>query len=84
MLAREGIVRLLQEAGVEVVAQASDADELLREVDLVEPDVAIVDIRRPPTYTDEGLVAAKRVRAEHPEVGVLLLSQSVDRAKPSG
>ena len=78
MLTREGIVRLLQEAGVEVVAQATDADELLREVDLAEPDVAIVDIRMPPTHTDEGLVAAKRIRAEHPEVGVLVLSQYVE------
>jgi DNA-binding NarL/FixJ family response regulator len=78
MLTREGIVRLLQEAGVEVVAQATNADELLREVGLAEPDVAIVDIRMPPTHTDEGLVAARRIRAEHPEVGVLVLSQYVE------
>jgi len=78
MLTREGIVRLLQEAGVEVVSQAADGDELLREVDLAEPDVAIVDIRMPPTHTDEGLVAARRIRAEHPEVGVLVLSQYVE------
>jgi DNA-binding NarL/FixJ family response regulator len=78
MLTREGIVRLLQDAGVEVVAQASDADELLRHVEISKPDVAIIDIRMPPTHTDEGLGAAQRIRAEHPEVGVLVLSQYVE------
>lgn len=78
MLTREGIVRLLQEAGVDVVAQASDADELLRQVRIENPDVALIDIRMPPTNTDEGLVAARRIRSEHPNVGVLVLSQYVE------
>jgi DNA-binding NarL/FixJ family response regulator len=78
MLTREGIVRLLEEAGIEVVAQAEEADGLLRHVRLARPDAAIVDIRMPPTHTDEGLVAAQRIRAEHPEVGVLVLSQYVE------
>jgi DNA-binding NarL/FixJ family response regulator len=78
MLTREGIVRLLQDAGIDVVAEAEDADGLLREVRLARPDVAIVDIRMPPTHTDEGLVAAQTIRSEHPEVGVLVLSQYVE------
>jgi DNA-binding NarL/FixJ family response regulator len=78
MLTREGIVRLLQEAGIDVVAEAEEADGLLRHVRLARPDAAIVDIRMPPTHTDEGLVAAQRIRAEHPEVGVLVLSQYVE------
>jgi DNA-binding NarL/FixJ family response regulator len=78
MLTREGIVRLLQDAGIEVVAQASDADELVRQVHLTHPDVAVIDIRMPPTHTDEGLVAARRIRSELPEVGVLVLSQYVE------
>jgi DNA-binding NarL/FixJ family response regulator len=78
MLTREGIVRLLREAGVEVVAEAADAEGLLREVRLSRPDVAMVDIRMPPTHTDEGLVAAQAIRAELPEVGVLVLSQYVE------
>jgi DNA-binding NarL/FixJ family response regulator len=78
MLTREGIVRLLQDAGVEVAAQAEDPDGLMRQVRLTRPDVAIVDIRMPPTHTDEGLVAAQRIRAEHPQVGVLVLSSYVE------
>jgi DNA-binding NarL/FixJ family response regulator len=78
MLTREGIVRLLNDAGIEVVAEAEDADGLLRHVRLTRPDAAIVDIRMPPTHSDEGLVAAQQIRAEHPEVGVLLLSQYVE------
>jgi DNA-binding NarL/FixJ family response regulator len=78
MLTREGIVHLLNEAGIDVVAQAEDADGLLREVRLKQPDAAIVDIRMPPTHTDEGLVAAQRIRADHPAIGVLLLSQYVE------
>jgi DNA-binding NarL/FixJ family response regulator len=80
MLTREGIVRLLEEAGVEVVAQAEDAEGLLREVRLKRPDVAIADIRMPPSHTDEGLVAAQRIRAEHPNTAVLVLSQYVEEA----
>jgi DNA-binding NarL/FixJ family response regulator/signal transduction histidine kinase len=78
MLTREGIVRLLQDADVEVVGQASDADELMRQVGFTDPDVAIIDIRMPPTHTDEGLVAAQRIRAQYPETGVLVLSQYVE------
>ena len=78
MLTRQGIVHLLDEAGIDVVAQAEDADELLREVRLKQPDAAIVDIRMPPTHTDEGLVATQRIRADHPAIGVLVLSQYVE------
>jgi len=78
MLTREGIVRLLEDAGIDVVAQAEDGEGLLRHVRLARPDAAIVDIRMPPTHTDEGLVAAQAIRAEHPDVGVLVLSQYVE------
>jgi DNA-binding NarL/FixJ family response regulator len=78
MLTREGIVRLLGEAGVDVVAQAEDAGTLIRHVQLERPDAAIIDIRMPPTHTDEGLVAAQQIRAEHPNVGVLVLSHYVE------
>jgi DNA-binding NarL/FixJ family response regulator len=78
MLTREGIVRLLEDAGIEVVAQAEDAEVLLRQVRDEQPDAAVVDIRMPPTHTDEGLVAIQRIRTEHPTVGVLLLSQYVE------
>jgi DNA-binding NarL/FixJ family response regulator len=78
MLTREGIVRLLNDAHVDVVAQAENAHELLRHVELARPDAAVVDIRMPPTHTDEGLVAAQRIRSEHPRVGVLVLSQYVE------
>ena len=78
MLTREGIARLLRDAGIDVVAEAEDAEELMRHVRLARPDAAIADIRMPPTHTDEGLVAAQRIRAEHPEVGVLVLSEYVE------
>jgi DNA-binding NarL/FixJ family response regulator len=78
MLTREGIVRLLGDAGIDVVAQAEDAEGLLRQVRSTHPDVAIVDIRMPPTNTDEGLVAAQAIRSEHAEVGVLVLSHYVE------
>jgi DNA-binding NarL/FixJ family response regulator len=78
MLTREGIVRVLDGAGVEVVAEAEDVDGLMRAVATREPDCAIVDIRMPPTHSDEGIVAAQRIRAEHPAVGVLVLSQHVE------
>src|SRR5436305_12038511 len=78
MLTREGIVRLLADAGIDVVGQAEDASGLVRDVRLKQPDAAIVDIRMPPTHTDEGLVAAETIRAEHPEIGVLVLSQYVE------
>ena len=78
MLTREGIARLLTDSGIDVVAQADDAEQLLREVRLKRPNAAIVDIRMPPTHTDEGLVATHRIRADYPEVGVLVLSQYVE------
>ncbi len=80
VLLREGAVRILQEAGIEVVGQAGDADDLLRKVRAHQPDVAIVDIRMPPTNVDEGLVAAETLRAELPEIGVLVLSQYVEES----
>jgi DNA-binding NarL/FixJ family response regulator len=78
MLTREGIVHLLDEAGVDVVAQADDPDGLLRAVTRWTPDVAVVDIKMPPTHTDEGLVAAQRIRDEQPDVAVLVLSQYLE------
>ena len=75
MLLRSGLARLLTDAGVEVVGEACDADELLRAVAEHRPDVALVDIRMPPTFTDEGLLAARRVRERHPGTAVVLLSQ---------
>jgi DNA-binding NarL/FixJ family response regulator len=78
MLTREGIVHLLDEAGVDVLAQADDADGLLRAVTRWSPDVAVVDIKMPPTHTDEGLVAAQRIRDEQPDVAVLVLSQYLE------
>jgi DNA-binding NarL/FixJ family response regulator len=78
VLLREGLSRLLGEAGCEVVAQCGDADELLVKVRSYPIDVAIVDIRLPPTHSDEGLRAALEIRAQHPSVGVLVLSQYVE------
>ena len=78
MLTREGIVSVLADAGVEVVGTTEDADGLLRLVHHYRPDVAITDIRMPPTHADEGLWAAARIRAEFPETGVLVLSQYVE------
>ncbi len=80
VLLREGVVRLLEESGFEVVGQAGDAEELLRKVRAHKPDVAIVDVRMPPTQSDEGLRAAHAIRSERPETGVLVLSQYVEEA----
>jgi DNA-binding NarL/FixJ family response regulator len=77
VILREGLARLLEEAGFEVVGLASDADELCALVERSNPDVAIVDIRMPPTHTDEGLRAAKLIRARWPHVGIMVLSQYV-------
>ena len=77
-LLREGIASFVRSEGIEVVAEASTADELLAAVDLHEPDVAIVDIRMPPTQTDEGIQAAHEIRRRHPGMGVVLLSQHVE------
>ena len=78
VLLREGVVRLLTENGFEVVGQAGDADDLIRKVRAHKPDVAVVDIRMPPTNTDDGLRAALEIRAELPDTGVLVLSQYVE------
>jgi DNA-binding NarL/FixJ family response regulator len=78
MLVRSGVARLLVDAGVDVVGEAADADDLLRLVADHHPDVAIVDIRMPPTHTDEGLIAARRIRERHPATAVVLLSQHVE------
>ena len=77
-LLREGVARLLTDAGFEVVGKSADATELLRTVRLTNPDVAIVDIKMPPTHTDEGLVAATEIRASHPQTGVLVLSHYLE------
>ena len=79
-LLRQGIARLLTEAGMEISGEAGDAVELMRLVEAEQPDVAIVDIRMPPTHTDEGLVAATTIRQRYPDTGVLVLSQYVDTA----
>jgi DNA-binding NarL/FixJ family response regulator len=78
VLLREGIARLLEEAGFEVVGQAGTAEELLLKVRSYTPDVAIVDIRMPPTHTDEGLRAAREIRERYPATGVLVLSQYLE------
>jgi class 3 adenylate cyclase/DNA-binding NarL/FixJ family response regulator len=78
VLLREGLVRLLRDAGFAVVGTAADADELLQKVAELRPSIAITDIRMPPTQTDEGLVAAQEIRRLYPEIGVLVLSQYVE------
>jgi DNA-binding NarL/FixJ family response regulator len=80
ILLREGVARLLEEAGFDVVAQSGTAEDVLRHVAMHKPDVAIVDIRMPPTQTDEGLRAAQSIREKHPGVGVVVLSQYVEPA----
>jgi DNA-binding NarL/FixJ family response regulator/class 3 adenylate cyclase len=80
VLLREGIARLLEDAGFEVVGQAGTAEELMLKVRSYKPEVAIVDIRMPPTQTDEGLRAAKEIREQHPETSVLVLSQYLEPA----
>jgi DNA-binding NarL/FixJ family response regulator len=79
-LLRQGLARLLEDAGMDVCGEAGDAEGLLELVEATDPDVAIVDIRMPPTHTDEGLVAAERIRDSRPSVGVLVLSQYVEAA----
>jgi DNA-binding NarL/FixJ family response regulator len=80
VLLREGLSRLLAEAGIEVVGLAGDADDLLRKTRAHKPDVVVVDIRMPPTQTDEGLRAAHVIRSELPGIGVLVLSQYIEEA----
>jgi DNA-binding NarL/FixJ family response regulator len=78
LLLREGVARVLEAAGFEVVAEAADGEELMRSVREHRPDVAVVDIRMPPTHTDEGVQAARAIRSELPGTGVLVLSQHVE------
>ena len=78
VLLQEGLVRLLQESGFEVIAQTGDADDLLRKSRAHKPDVAIVDVRMPPDNTDDGLRAALRIRADQPQTAVLVLSQYIE------
>ena len=78
VLFREGLERLLTEAGFEVIGKVGTAEELRRKVDVAWPDVAIVDIKMPPTHTEEGLAAAREIRESHPEVGVLVLSHYLE------
>lgn len=78
LLLRAGVARLLEDAGMEVVAQSGDAEDLLRKVGAHKPDVAVVDVRMPPTHTDEGLRAALEIRRRFPETGVLVLSAYVE------
>ena len=80
VLLREGLARLLEDSGFEVAGQSGDGEDLLRKVGAHKPDVAVIDVRMPPTHTDEGLRAAQRIRAEYPGVGVLVLSQYVEEA----
>jgi DNA-binding NarL/FixJ family response regulator len=77
LLVRRGITAVLREAGIEVAAEAGNAEELLEAVDAHEPDVAIVDIRMPPTHSDEGLRAAREIRERHLEMGIVILSEHV-------
>jgi len=78
VLLRDGLIRLLAEAGIEVVAAVGDAEELLRAVDEHDPDMAIIDVRMPPTHTDEGIRAAITLRSARPDLAVLVLSQYVE------
>jgi DNA-binding NarL/FixJ family response regulator len=78
VLMRQGVVAVLENAGWDVVAQAGDADDLVRKVGAHKPDVAIIDVRMPPDNTDDGLRAAIKLRAEHPELRILVLSQYVE------
>jgi DNA-binding NarL/FixJ family response regulator len=78
VLVREGIVRVLEEAGLEIVGICGDAEDLVRKADAHRPDVVLTDIQMPPDLTDDGLRAALRIRAAHPEIGVVVLSQFLE------
>ena len=78
LIVRAGVAALLRDAGIDVAAEASNPDDLLRDVAAHEPDVAIVDVRMPPTHTDEGLRAAHAIRERHPGMGILILSEHVE------
>lgn len=84
LLMRTGIVHVLRDAGIEVVGEAGDVPGLLAVVDVQRPDVVVVDIRMPPTYTDEGLVAATQIGQRHPRTGILVLSQYVEPEYAAG
>jgi DNA-binding NarL/FixJ family response regulator len=75
---REGLARMLTGAAIDVAAQVGTAEDLMAAVDRLRPEVAVVDIRMPPSWTDEGLIAAGRIRQQHPDVGVLILSQYIE------
>jgi DNA-binding NarL/FixJ family response regulator len=77
---REGLIRILERRGLDIVGEAENAEQLMLKVRSYAPDVAVTDIRMPPTHTDEGLQAAKRIRSEHPGTGVLVLSQHLESA----
>src|SRR3954452_3578714 len=77
-LLRDGLARLLQDAGIEVAGRCGDADTLLRMVDARRPDIALVDIRMPPNHTDDGLTAAQEIRRRHATIGVLVLSHHLE------
>jgi DNA-binding NarL/FixJ family response regulator len=81
VLLRVGLARVLEDAGFEVTAQVGDSDSLLAAVEQAQPDVITLDVRMPPTQTDEGARAAERIRSEHPSIGILLLSQVVDAGR---
>jgi DNA-binding NarL/FixJ family response regulator len=83
MLLREGLVRLFEEAGFEIVASYGDADSLMAEIDGVRPDLAVLDVRMPPTFRDEGVRAAVALRRSHPAIGILLLSQYAEETYAS-
>jgi DNA-binding NarL/FixJ family response regulator len=78
LLIRDGLASLLRDAGVDVVAQTASADDLLLKIASYHPDVAIIDVRMPPTHTDEGLRAAEEIRRRYPDVGIMILSQHVE------
>jgi DNA-binding NarL/FixJ family response regulator len=78
VLLRAGLVRLLEDAGFEIVGEAADAEDLLRKVRAHRPELVVTDIRMPPTQTDEGLRAAQQIRSELPEIGLMVLSQHID------
>jgi DNA-binding NarL/FixJ family response regulator len=78
LLVRAGITSLLRSAGIDVAGESATVEDLLRDVDAHRPDVAIVDVRMPPAYSDEGLQAAHEIRARHPATGIVILSQHVD------
>jgi serine/threonine-protein kinase len=80
LLLRQGVARLLQDAGIDVVATVETAEALLERVENAKPDVALVDVRMPPTHRDEGIVAAREIRATYPETGVLVLSHYLESA----